>query len=59
MSLPASTLASIQHAVSDQLKRPCVSFAPCIWGDTFLEYASQFEVLYYSTIFIYATMQDM
>ncbi|KAL5151663.1 putative terpene synthase 2 [Glycine soja] len=43
MSLPASTLASIQHAVSDQLKRPCVSFAPCIWGDTFLEYASQFE----------------
>ncbi|KAL2331549.1 hypothetical protein Fmac_019130 [Flemingia macrophylla] len=41
MSLPASvTLASTQHTVSD-LRRPCASFAPSIWGDTFLQYASE------------------
>ncbi|RDY00893.1 hypothetical protein CR513_15860, partial [Mucuna pruriens] len=39
MSLPTSTLASTQHAISD-LRRPCASFAPSIWGDTFLQYAS-------------------
>ncbi|XP_020239096.1 probable terpene synthase 2 [Cajanus cajan] len=36
MSLPASTLASTQH-----VKRPCASFPPNIWGDTFLQYASE------------------
>ncbi|TKY49011.1 terpene synthase 2 [Spatholobus suberectus] len=40
MSLPASTLASTQHAVSD-LRRPCVNYAPSIWGDIFLQYASE------------------
>ncbi|XP_027342918.1 probable terpene synthase 2 [Abrus precatorius] len=40
MSLPASTLASTQHAVSD-LRRPCVNYAPSMWGDFFLQYASE------------------
>ncbi|KAK7335349.1 hypothetical protein VNO80_27130 [Phaseolus coccineus] len=40
MSLQSSTLASTQHALS-QLRRPCVSYAPSIWGDTFLQYAAQ------------------
>ncbi|RDX75096.1 (-)-germacrene D synthase, partial [Mucuna pruriens] len=35
MSLPAPT----QDAVSD-LRPPCASFAPSIWRDTFLQYAS-------------------
>ncbi|RDX82063.1 (-)-germacrene D synthase, partial [Mucuna pruriens] len=39
MSLPASTFASTQDAVSD-LRRPCASFASTIWGDTFLQYVS-------------------
>ncbi|XP_014522250.1 probable terpene synthase 2 [Vigna radiata var. radiata] len=35
MSLPSSTLAVAE------LRRPCVSYAPTIWGDTFLQHASQ------------------
>ncbi|WVZ00378.1 hypothetical protein V8G54_026447 [Vigna mungo] len=35
MSLPSSTLAVAE------LRRPCVSYAPTIWADTFLQYASQ------------------
>ncbi|KAH1144318.1 hypothetical protein AAZX31_12G204600 [Glycine max] len=40
MSLPASTLASTQHAVFD-IKRPITRYAPSMWGDTFLQYASE------------------
>ncbi|XP_027928308.1 probable terpene synthase 2 isoform X2 [Vigna unguiculata] len=40
MSLPSSTLDSTQNAEA-QLKRPCVSYAPTMWRDTFLPYASK------------------
>ncbi|TKY49012.1 terpene synthase 2 [Spatholobus suberectus] len=40
MSLPASAIASAQDSVSDR-RRPCASFAPSIWGDIFLQYASE------------------
>jgi len=43
MSLPASTLASTQHAVFD-IKRPITRYAPSMWGDTFLQYASESKV---------------
>ncbi|KAK7324634.1 hypothetical protein VNO77_28356 [Canavalia gladiata] len=39
-SLPPSALVSIQHAESD-LSRSCVNFPPNIWGDIFLQYASE------------------
>uniref|UniRef100_A0A151UDR3 (+)-delta-cadinene synthase isozyme C2 n=1 Tax=Cajanus cajan TaxID=3821 RepID=A0A151UDR3_CAJCA len=40
MSIAASALVSTQNAVSD-VKRPCANFAPSIWGNTFLQYASE------------------
>ncbi|KAL2331550.1 hypothetical protein Fmac_019131 [Flemingia macrophylla] len=40
MSLAVSALVSTQNGVSD-LNRPCAKFAPSIWGNTFLQYASE------------------
>jgi len=54
MSLPSATLSSTQHAASE-LRRPCVSYVPNIWGETFLQYAAQSKVLF--LLFSYISSQ--